>query len=177
MHRKADGREITLLSILPTHALYCRGAAVQHHSAARRMVPCSVIALLSLSMFATSMAEAAENRPFWTEQALFHFGDDVFFTGRASCAPNVEEGRQRAYLAAVQEVKISPAPVRSAGFRWIPKWCSKIHILPTARQDWSRCGGCCAPLKAHSNLSQDIPLQAGSRIFLQFLRRSQPSEI
>ena len=61
-------------------------------------------ALLSVSLLATSMAEAAENRPFWTEQALFHFGDDVF-SGRASCAPNVEEGRQRAYMAAVQEVK------------------------------------------------------------------------
>lgn len=69
------------------------------------MVPCIMTALLSLSLLATSMAEAAENRPFWTEQALFHFGDDVFFTGRASCAPNVEEGRQRAYMAAVQEVK------------------------------------------------------------------------
>ncbi len=63
------------------------------------------ILLLSLSVFASSTAEAAENRPFWTEQALFHFGDDVFFTGRSSCAPNVEDGRQRAYLAAVQEVK------------------------------------------------------------------------
>ena len=63
------------------------------------------ILLLSLSVFAASTAEAAENRPFWTEQALFHFGDDVFFTGRSSCAPNVEDGRQRAYLAAVQEVK------------------------------------------------------------------------
>jgi hypothetical protein len=51
------------------------------------------------------MVRAAENRPFWTEQALFHFGDDVFFTGRSSCAPNVEDGRQRAYVAAVQEVK------------------------------------------------------------------------
>ena len=69
------------------------------------MVPCIMTALLSVSLLATSMAEAAENRPFWTEQALFHFGDDVFFTGRASCAPNVEEGRQRAYMAAVQEVK------------------------------------------------------------------------
>ncbi|MBA2486991.1 MAG: hypothetical protein H0V35_13050 [Nitrospira sp.] len=62
-------------------------------------------ALLSFSLLSTSLAEAAENRPFWTEQALFHFGDDVFFTGRSSCAPNVEEGRQRAYVAAVQEVK------------------------------------------------------------------------
>ena len=62
-------------------------------------------ALFGISLFAALETEAAENRPFWTEQALFHFGDDVFFTGRASCAPNVEEGRQRAYRAAVQEVK------------------------------------------------------------------------
>jgi hypothetical protein len=61
--------------------------------------------LFSLSLLAASITEGAENRPFWTEQALFHFGDDVFFTGRASCAPNMEEGRQRAYVAAVQEVK------------------------------------------------------------------------
>ncbi len=61
--------------------------------------------LTLLSLAVTSTAHAAENRPFWTEQALFHFGDDVFFTGRASCAPNVEDGRQRAYVAAVQEVK------------------------------------------------------------------------
>jgi hypothetical protein len=45
------------------------------------------------------------NHPFWTEQAVFHFGNDVFFTGRASCAPSVEEGRQRAYTAALQEIK------------------------------------------------------------------------
>jgi hypothetical protein len=45
------------------------------------------------------------NRPFWTEQAVFHFGKDVFFTGRASCAPSVEEGRQRAHTAALQEIK------------------------------------------------------------------------
>ena len=69
------------------------------------MIPCIVSALFGISLFAILEAEAAENRPFWTEQALFHFGDDVFFTGRASCAPNVEEGRQRAYVAAVQEVK------------------------------------------------------------------------
>ncbi len=64
-----------------------------------------LIVLLCGSLLAASTAEAGENHPFWTEQALFHFGEDVFFTGRASCAPTVEEGRQRAYLAAVQEVK------------------------------------------------------------------------
>jgi hypothetical protein len=43
-------------------------------------------------------------RPFWTEQAMFRFGDELFFTGRASCSPRAEEGRQKAYEAAVQEV-------------------------------------------------------------------------
>ncbi len=62
-------------------------------------------AFLTVSILAAATAIAAENRPFWTEQASFHFGDDVFFTGRASCAPTMEEGRQRAYSAAVQEVK------------------------------------------------------------------------
>lgn len=61
--------------------------------------------LLTLCLVSPLLAEAAEHRPFWTEQALFHFGDDVFFTGRSSCAPSIEEGRQRAYLAAVQEVR------------------------------------------------------------------------
>lgn len=69
------------------------------------MVQYALIFFLCWSAFATSNTEAGENHPFWTEQALFHFGEDVFFTGRASCAPNMEEGRQRAYLAAVQEVK------------------------------------------------------------------------
>jgi hypothetical protein len=50
-----------------------------------------------------ALAETS-TRPFWTEQAMFRFGDELFFTGRASCAPTVEDGRQRAYEAAVQEV-------------------------------------------------------------------------
>lgn len=63
------------------------------------------ILLQTLWLVYPLLAGAAEHRPFWTEQALFHFGDDVFFTGRSSCAPSIEEGRQRAYLAAVQEVR------------------------------------------------------------------------
>ena len=53
----------------------------------------------------SGMTGNTDGRPFWTEQAVFHFGDDVFFTGRASCAPSAEEGRQRAYAAALQEIK------------------------------------------------------------------------
>ena len=46
----------------------------------------------------------ASTRPFWTEQAMFRFGDELFFSGRASCAATAEDGRQRAYESAVQEV-------------------------------------------------------------------------
>jgi hypothetical protein len=45
------------------------------------------------------------SHPFWTEQAMFRFGDEMFFAGRASCAPTAEEGRQRAYEAAIQEIR------------------------------------------------------------------------
>lgn len=72
----------------------------------------AVVLLTPASLFLTlltSVLEAQagniETRPFWTEQAVFHFGEDVFFTGRASCAPTVEEGRQRAHGAALQEIK------------------------------------------------------------------------
>lgn len=65
-------------------------------------------ALISLGVVgATSVAvdlHAASNRPFWTEQAMFRFGEDLFFTGRATCVSSAEDGRQRAYNAALQEV-------------------------------------------------------------------------
>ena len=57
------------------------------------------------ALFAGQAAAESGSRPFWTEQAMFRFGDDLFFTGRASCAPSAEEGRQRAYDAAVQELR------------------------------------------------------------------------
>jgi hypothetical protein len=66
---------------------------------------------------AEAYAAAVDNRPFWTEQAVFHFGEDVFFTGRASCAPNIEEGRQRAYFAAVQEIKNFTRAAEVGGFQ------------------------------------------------------------
>jgi hypothetical protein len=48
--------------------------------------------------------QAASNRPFWTEQAMFRFGEDLFFTGRATCVASAEDGRQRAYNSAFQEI-------------------------------------------------------------------------
>jgi hypothetical protein len=65
-------------------------------------------ALISLGVVgATAVAvsvQAASNRPFWTEQAMFRFGEDLFFTGRATCVFSSEDGRQRAYNAALQEI-------------------------------------------------------------------------
>jgi hypothetical protein len=43
-------------------------------------------------------------RPFWTEQAMFRFGDEMFFVGRASCTPTVEDGREQAFERAVREL-------------------------------------------------------------------------
>jgi hypothetical protein len=55
-------------------------------------------------IFIAASLQAASNRPFWTEQAMFRFGDDLFFTGRATCVSSSEDGRQRAYNAALQEI-------------------------------------------------------------------------
>ncbi len=78
----------------------------------------SVSACLLLALTNDASVKAATDiRPFWTEQAVFHFADDVFFTGRASCAPNVEEGRQRAYFAAVQEIKNFTRAAEVDGFQ------------------------------------------------------------
>jgi hypothetical protein len=54
--------------------------------------------------FVVGSLQAASNRPFWTEQAMFRFGEDLFFTGRATCVASSEDGRQRAYNSALQEI-------------------------------------------------------------------------
>lgn len=59
--------------------------------------------LLSPSLSTVSYATTS-NRPSWTEQAMFSFGDEVFFVGHASCAKTSEEGRQRAFAQGVQEI-------------------------------------------------------------------------
>ena len=56
------------------------------------------------TIFVAVSLQAASNRPFWTEQAMFRFGEDMFFTGQATCMASAEDGRQRAYNAALQEI-------------------------------------------------------------------------
>lgn len=52
-------------------------------------------------------------RPFWTEQAMFQVGDDVFFVGQASCAKTSEAGRQQAFGHGIQEI-LNYAQARNA---------------------------------------------------------------
>ena len=72
---------------------------------APRAQACLCSALVSVA-FLSSLSAFAETpkRPFWTEQAMFRFGDDVFFVGEATCAKSAEEGRQRAFANGVQEL-------------------------------------------------------------------------
>src|SRR5579885_2210686 len=77
---------------------------LNHHRSGTmlRRVPLALFTVLLL--VASGVQADPSARPFWTEQAMFRFGDELFFTGVASCAGSAEEGRQRAYQAAMQEV-------------------------------------------------------------------------
>ena len=64
-----------------------------------------LILLVLLSPFLISSASADFlNRPLWTEQAMFQFGNDTFFVGQSSCAKTSEEGRQQAFRHGLQEL-------------------------------------------------------------------------
>lgn len=63
------------------------------------------VLLVIISPFLISSASADSlNRPLWTEQAMFQFGNDSFFVGQSSCAKTSEEGRQHAFGHGVQEL-------------------------------------------------------------------------
>jgi hypothetical protein len=63
------------------------------------ILPVIISPLLISSAYADSL-----KRPAWTEQAMFHFGNDSFFVGRSSCDKTSEEGRQHAFRHGVQEI-------------------------------------------------------------------------
>lgn len=58
-----------------------------------------------LAGLSVSPTLAETTRPFWTEQAMFRFGEHLFFVGQASCAKTAEEGRQKAFGHALQELR------------------------------------------------------------------------
>jgi hypothetical protein len=61
--------------------------------------------LILISPFISNLAWADSlKRPFWTEQAMFQVGDDLFFVGQASCAKTSEAGRQQAFGHGMQEI-------------------------------------------------------------------------
>lgn len=66
----------------------------------------AIVLLLLLPRIApeTARADSSLLRPFWTEQAMFRFGDEVYFVGVASCAPTAEAARSRAFDAGMKEL-------------------------------------------------------------------------
>ena len=51
----------------------------------------SLAILISFGSAPLPVLANATTPPFWTEQAIFRFADDLFFIGRASCAGTPEE--------------------------------------------------------------------------------------
>lgn len=77
----------------------------RRHEGHRCCVMSLLIVVLALPYLAGTPAPAeSPRRPFWAEQAMFRFGEDLFFVGQASCAKTAEEGRQRAFVQGVQEL-------------------------------------------------------------------------
>src|SRR3982750_4908247 len=71
-----------------------------------------VLIVTSSVLFHSAWADST-SRPFWTERAMFQVGEDIFFVGQSSCAPSAEEGRQRAFVQAMQEL-LNYAPSSTA---------------------------------------------------------------
>lgn len=67
------------------------------------------VGIFALSLFTgvaiDSIQAQSSQRPFWAEQAMFRFGEDLFFVGVASCARTAEEGRTRAFEEGLKELR------------------------------------------------------------------------
>lgn len=69
-----------------------------------RVVGCLGLVVISVFIFSAALADMPK-RPFWTEQAMFQVGEDLFFVGQSSCAKTSEEGRQGAFDHGMQEIQ------------------------------------------------------------------------
>lgn len=63
----------------------------------------ALLVIIAPSILSMALADSLK-RPFWTEQAMFQVGDDLFFVGQASCAKASETGRQEAFRHGMQEM-------------------------------------------------------------------------
>ncbi len=66
---------------------------------------CVLAVPLLTSTLVNSVQAQSSQRPFWTEQAMFRFGGELYFVGVASCASTAEEGRTSAFDAAINELR------------------------------------------------------------------------
>ena len=63
----------------------------------------ALLVIIAPSILSMALADSLK-RPFWTEQAMFQVGDDLFFVGQASCAKASEAARQEAFHRGMQEI-------------------------------------------------------------------------
>ena len=66
---------------------------------------CTLAVPLLTSTSIDPVQAQSSHRPFWTEQAMFRLGEELYFVGVASCARTAEEGRIRAFEQALNELR------------------------------------------------------------------------
>ncbi len=69
--------------------------------------------LVTLPHLAPFAYAQSTQRPFWTEQAMFRLGTELFLVGRSSCAKTVEDGREEAFQRGLNEL-LNLAQISSA---------------------------------------------------------------
>jgi len=63
------------------------------------------ILAIILTLFTHSISYASTDRPVWTEQSSFTFGDTFYAVGISSNAASSETGRQAAFINGLEEIK------------------------------------------------------------------------
>src|SRR5262249_33493371 len=90
---------------LPTRGMLSDMQTSWVFNALARWSVCALAVALVTSTLVDSIQAQSSRRPFWTEQAMFRFGGELYFVGVASCARTAEEGRARAFEEALIELR------------------------------------------------------------------------
>lgn len=70
-----------------------------------RSSACALAFSLLTTLGSGPVQAQSSQRPFWTQQAMFRFGEELYFVGVASCARTPEEGRTQAFVNALTELR------------------------------------------------------------------------
>ena len=97
----------SVMSAFQRRSSTCYAVPMRTPSATQARIKGSVFGfvLLLTSLMIDAAQGHSSQRPFWTEQAMFQFGEELYFVGVASCARTREEGRNRAFDNALDELR------------------------------------------------------------------------